>query len=207
MIPKACQSIQMVCHSQEVTQRVNDHRAAIHKICLSQVDKVPVIVIGQDAKYSLQKLLEHDGIRVEALWDKQFVDSNSKLGIFSLKQNGKYAVFIINETQGRGLDFMSSTEIEDNGGVYVVIATLPTAYLQYKQFLGRTARVGNKGQYCVIHNDKDSKNADGRIYLQQKLEALESQDLLRATSWLKSSESQLKTAYEEAEAIVDGDGI
>jgi hypothetical protein len=61
---------------------------------------------------------------------------------------------------------MSSTEIEDNGGVYVVIATLPTAYLQYKQFLGRTARVGNKGQYSVILNDKDSKNADGRIYLQ-----------------------------------------
>ena len=79
---------------------------------------------------------------------------------------------------------MSSTEIENNGGVYVVIATLPTAYLQYKQFLGRTARVGNKGQYSVILHDKDSKNADGRIYLQQKLEALESQDLLRATSCL-----------------------
>ena len=102
---------------------------------------------------------------------------------------------------------MSSTEIEDNGGVYVVIATLPTAYLQYKQFLGRTARVGNKGQYSVILNDKDSKNADGRIYLQQKLEALESQDLLRATSWLKTSDSQPKAAFVEAESIEDGDGI
>ena len=90
---------------------------------------------------------------------------------------------------------MSSTEIEDNGGVYVVITTLLTAYLQYQQFLGRTARVGNKGQYSVILNDKDSKNADGRIYLQQKLEALESQDLLRAAGWLKTSDPQLKAAF------------
>ena len=102
---------------------------------------------------------------------------------------------------------MSSTEIEDNGGDYVAIATLPTAYLQYKQFLGRTSRVGNKGQYSVILNDKDSKNADGRIYLQQKLEALESQDLLRATSWLKTSDSQPKAAFLEAESIDDVDGI
>jgi hypothetical protein len=41
-------------------------------------------------------------------------------------------VFIINDLQGRGLDFPSSTEIEENGGVYLVIAKLPATYLQYK---------------------------------------------------------------------------
>ena len=53
MTPRACREINMVCHTQEVTSRVKDHREAIHKICLSQVDKVPVIVIGVDAKNSL----------------------------------------------------------------------------------------------------------------------------------------------------------
>jgi hypothetical protein len=36
---------------------------------------------------------------------------------------------------------------------------------------------------------------------------LESLDLLRATSWLKTSESQLKAAFKEAENIGDGEGI
>ena len=53
-------------------------------------------------------------------------------------------MFIINDAQGRGLDFPSSTEIEDAGGVFLIIAKLPNSFLQFKQFLGRTGRMGNK---------------------------------------------------------------
>jgi hypothetical protein len=59
-------------------------------------------------------------------------------------KEGKYPVFIINDAQGRGLDFPSSTEIEDAGGVFLIIAKLPNSFLQFKQFLGRTGRMGNK---------------------------------------------------------------
>jgi hypothetical protein len=38
-------------------------------------------------------------------------------------------VFIVNERQGRGLDFMTNSDIEKNGGVYVIIGCLPKHYL------------------------------------------------------------------------------
>jgi hypothetical protein len=51
------------------------------------------------------------------------------LTVFTKKQWGKYPVFIINDTQGRGLDFPSSTEIEEAGGVFLIIAKLPNSFL------------------------------------------------------------------------------
>jgi hypothetical protein len=51
------------------------------------------------------------------------------LTVFTKKQGGKYPVFIINDTQGRGLDFPSSTEIEEAGGVFLIIAKLPNSFL------------------------------------------------------------------------------
>jgi hypothetical protein len=49
---------------------------------------------------------------------------------------------------------------------------LPNSFLQYRQFIGRTGRVGQKGQYAVILHDISSKNQDGTIYLNKKLEEL-----------------------------------
>ena len=64
------------------------------------------------------------------------------------------------------------TEIEENGGVYLLVAKLPSSYLQFKQFLGRTGRIGNKSQYSVILLDQDAQNEDGQSYLEKKLEIL-----------------------------------
>ena len=66
---------------------------------------------------------------MEALWSKSFAESNGSLMVFIRKHTDKYPVFIINGTQGRGLDFPSSTEIEENGGVYLVVAKLPSGFL------------------------------------------------------------------------------
>jgi hypothetical protein len=108
------------------------------------VPKTPIVMIADDEKNLLARKLQRAGITVEALWSKSFAESNGSLMVFSRKHSDKYPVFIINETQGRGLDFPSSTEIEDNGGVYLLVAKLPSGFLQFKQFLGRTGRIGNK---------------------------------------------------------------
>jgi hypothetical protein len=67
----------------------------------------------------------------ESLCQKSFSESVGNLTIFNRRQGNQYPVFIINDLQGRGLDFPSSAEIEENGGVYLVIAKLPDSFLQY----------------------------------------------------------------------------
>jgi hypothetical protein len=51
---------------------------------------------------------------------------------FPLKQNDQYACFIISDSQGRGLDFPSSAEIEEAGGVYLIVGMLPNTFLQFR---------------------------------------------------------------------------
>jgi hypothetical protein len=68
-------------------------------------------------------------IHVEALWAKEFIESNASLTVFTRKQGERYPVFIINESQGRGLDFPSTTDIEENGGVYLIVGKLPSSFL------------------------------------------------------------------------------
>ncbi len=51
------------------------------------------------------------------------------MSTFVLKQIGRYSVYIANFQQGRGVDFPTSSEIENNGGVHVLIAAMPRFYL------------------------------------------------------------------------------
>jgi hypothetical protein len=106
------------------------------------------------------------------------------LTVFTRKQGDRYPVFIINESQGRGLDFPSTTDIEENGGVYLIVGKLPFSFLQYKQFLGRTGRIGNKSQYSVLLHDTEAKNEEGTSYLEKMLEILSNKDLQAVSSWL-----------------------
>ncbi len=126
-------------------------------------------------------------IHVEVLWAKEFIESNACLSVFTRKQAERYPVFIINECQGRGLDFPSNTDIEESGGVYLIVAKLPSSFLQFKQFLGRTGRIGNKSQYSVLLHDSDAKNEEGSSYLDKMLEILKDKDLQRVNSWLNQS--------------------
>ncbi len=91
--------------------------------------KTPVILIGEDGKLALTKKLQSAGIPVVPLFQNSIADSNGSLSVFTKKQNGKYPVFIINDSQGRGLDFPSSTEIEEEGGIFLIIAIKPSSYL------------------------------------------------------------------------------
>ncbi len=57
-----------------------------------------------------------------------------------------------------------------------MITELPRYFLQFRQFIGRTCRIGNKGSYQVVLLDKDAKNCDGEAYLVKKLEELKNNE-------------------------------
>jgi hypothetical protein len=100
-------------------------------------------VILEDEKGILCKKLQKAGLVVEALSSQSIYGSNGALMTFNRRQGSNYPIFLINESQGRGLDFPSSSEIEAEGGIYLIIARLPETYLQFSQFLGRTGRLAN----------------------------------------------------------------
>ncbi len=76
------------------------------------------------------------------------------------------------------MDFPSSSEIEKNCGVHVIIAGLPSFYLQMRQFIGRTARIGNKGSYSMVVLDKTQKNSSPEVYFKKKIEELKNNDVI-----------------------------
>jgi hypothetical protein len=87
-------------------------------------------------------------------------------------------VYLINSEQARGLDFPTTYEIEQNGGNYLLLGILPSSYLAYHQALGRTGRIGNKGQYSVILYDVKANNRSGELYLSTKQMELQNSDIL-----------------------------
>ncbi len=88
-----------------------------------------MILIANDEKLLLTRRLKSAGIPVETLFLQTFTESNGALSVFTRKQGGKYSVYIINDTQGRGLDFPTTTEIENGGGVYLIVGKLPSSFL------------------------------------------------------------------------------
>jgi len=66
------------------------------------------------------------------------------------------------------MDFPSSSEIEACGGVHVLIVGLPKFYLLLRQFIGRTARIGNKGTFTIFEYDKDAKNSSEEAFFNNK---------------------------------------
>ena len=84
----------------------------------------------------------------------------------------------MNDELGRGLDFLSSQEIEHEGGVYLIVASLPSNIRQYYQYLGRTARMNNKGQYSIIIHDRSAANANGENYVKTRLDELHNLEII-----------------------------
>lgn len=103
---------------------------------------------------------------------------DSQLENFQEKSNGLFSIFIINKKQGRGLDFISNLEIESNGGIFLIVGVLPSSYLELQQFIGRTGRIGNKGQYRIVIQDKSAINTESQLYIKTKMLELQNEDIL-----------------------------
>jgi hypothetical protein len=44
----------------------------------------------------------------------------------------RYPVFVITKNQGRGMDFPTNHDIEASGGVHVIIASMPSYFLEFQ---------------------------------------------------------------------------
>jgi len=86
-------------------------------------------LIGEDRSKALHKQLQRGKLLVYSLWEQPFVEANSTLQLFTKRQANQFPIFITSDSQGRGLDFGSSSEIEASGGVYLVLAKLPPTFL------------------------------------------------------------------------------
>ena len=65
-------------------------------------------------------------------------------------ENNCNGVYYISEQLGRGTDFLSSSDIENNGGIYLMICSIFNS-TNTEQIKGRIGRLHNRGQYqyCV----------------------------------------------------------
>ena len=47
-----------------------------------------------------------------------------------------------------------------------------------RQFIGRTARIGNKGTYSMVVLDKNQKNSELEVFFKKKIEELKNNDVI-----------------------------
>lgn len=60
---------------------------------------------------------------------------------------------------GRGTDFSCrDREVEENGGVHVILTFWPELKTEFTQIMGRTARQGNEGSFQMILYMEDLKS-------------------------------------------------
>ena len=59
-------------------------------------------------------------------------------------------IVIATNISGRGTDYKTSEELEENGGLHVIISFLPCNQRVEDQALGRTSRQGKKGSGQII---------------------------------------------------------
>ena len=76
---------------------------------------------------------------------------------------GSYPICILNEEQGRGIDFSTNNLIEEQGGNYVIVGVVPKTPRDLQQFIGRSGRMGNKAQHSIILWIDDTDMQDGNI--------------------------------------------
>ena len=102
-----------------------DLKDAILSECLELSLSVPIVLVCNGVAQDIKKLLSQKGLPVEPLFELDVTATDSVLATFIMRRNERYAIYIVNHQQGRGVDFPSSCEIETNGGVHVLIVGLP----------------------------------------------------------------------------------
>lgn len=84
-------------------------------------------------------LLQKNDIKIVSLINKDPLAINVALNSVNIADKElAFPVFIVDETLCRGLDVKSSAFIEQNGGIYVIVAKLPSSRKVMFQAIGRT---------------------------------------------------------------------
>ena len=108
------------------------------------------IAIESNNKANVQSVIGKDAIAI-----KSIIEASN---VFQAEQG--YPIILMDENLSRGLDPKTSTKIEDKGGIYVVIAKIPSTTKTLSQAIGRTKRCINKGQHSIIVWNKDKRAFD-----------------------------------------------
>eukprot|EP00041_Stephanoeca_diplocostata_P038646 m.1538634 g.1538634 ORF g.1538634 m.1538634 type:complete len:1613 (+) comp25245_c0_seq64:367-5205(+) len=134
--------------------------------------RVPVLIICGQRQQALS-LHQH------ILSDKRFSDSTGSCQLFAEFEGGKrrdtkhwndivanavtqvvgsspsvWTVTVTDYFGGRGHDYKVEDEVVDaNGGMLVIMASVPDSLREWEQWVGRTKRQDHKGQYALILNE------------------------------------------------------
>jgi len=87
--------------------------------------------------------------------------------------NDHYGVYLLSEDLARGIDFPSTYQIEEAGGIFLLLCSVFSSTV-IQQLKGRVARLKNKGQwqYCVCTKRKES----APNYLEVQKEILDAEE-------------------------------
>ncbi|KEJ83129.1 preprotein translocase subunit SecA [Oxytricha trifallax] len=122
---------------------------SIYELCMKQTLSTPVIIVSSGTYSIIEQYFKKfnelqfysmkgvKGSKVDAYLEGKFKIQNS---------NKRYSVLLLTEIQGRGTDLPATKEIEDNGGLYLIISDV-FSKRQTEQIIGRVGRLENKGQY------------------------------------------------------------
>ncbi|XP_062541215.1 uncharacterized protein LOC134209247 [Armigeres subalbatus] len=69
-------------------------------------------------------------------------------------------IIIATNIAGRGMDLKTTTNVEEHGGMYVLVTFLPDSFRVEMQNVGRTAREGKRGMAQLIVLDKNNTSMD-----------------------------------------------
>ncbi len=102
------------------------------------------------------------------------------------KDNYKKKEKIILSTNygGRGTDIQTSEDEEKNGGLHVILTSMPSNYRVLKQAFGRTSREGKKGSGQMIIKKEDYNNYSE---LFQKMNEIEMKRIKKIENKLKKT--------------------
>ena len=76
-----------------------------------------------------------------------------------------------------------------------------------RQFIGRTARIGNKGTYSIFEQDKEAKNSSVEVFFKNKIEELKNNAIIDLSINAKQNSSKILDQLEEEKSSVPLAGI
>lgn len=131
-------------------------------LCQDEKEQIKIICqeIGFQVKNNRKILVINDSIK-EAIKLKNYlqnIDANYKVGLYTRDDDKEQMKTIEKEMQiilstnlaGRGTDIKTSPTIEENGGLHIILTSMPSNLRIEKQAYGRTSRQGNKGSGQMI---------------------------------------------------------
>lgn len=152
---------------------INDYETHLNEICIeiiyhySRGRKILVICKDIDEGEIIKNKLKEGKFEFKKIYDS--IDENYKDDIFLYLRNDKdnvekeltetkNRIIISTNLGGRGTDIDTTRDIENKGGLHVIVTKLSNNSRTQKQAFGRTSRQGKKGsgQY-IIKSDKNTQ--------------------------------------------------